>query len=308
MPNENKKQKDEPQDVKPEVGTLPAAREQGGGTALATGSEPTGIMASEMGTLFEQDQGRGSEDIGREDTSLAFLRILQSNSPECMEGDPREVPGARPGMFFNTLTKELWDGKLRDGVGGITAVMCYFRKVYNNWVPRTEGGGFRGTFRSKEEAEATADADGRKRDETQETVDTGEHYMLVLSASGDWVPVLFPVTSTKHKPSRDWNGRMKMLMLPGKRGPFNPPTYASMWQLTTVSQRNDKGSWHSFEAEQVGFVTQEGLYRYAEGFYKAVAGGDPEGKYRADYNKVDDLTEGLGDPVPTGNFDGDDRY
>src|SRR4051812_36961564 len=147
-----KKLKDAPPEV--EVGTLPAA--EGGGTSLTApggGTALQGVMATEMGSMFEQDAGRGAEDIGREDTSLAFLRILQSNSPEVMEGDPRQVDGARPGMFFNTLIRESWEGRPKDGEGGITAIMCYFRKVYNNWVPRTEGGGFRGTFPNREAAE-----------------------------------------------------------------------------------------------------------------------------------------------------------
>ena len=53
---------------------------------------------------LEQDAGAGLEHMDKEDFALPFLRLLASNSPEVSD-----VEGARPGMFYNSVTGQLHD-------------------------------------------------------------------------------------------------------------------------------------------------------------------------------------------------------
>jgi len=57
---------------------------------------------------FEEDAHAGFDNMNQEDFALPFLRLLTNTSPEV--GD---VEGAIPGMIYNTVTGELYDGKKR---------------------------------------------------------------------------------------------------------------------------------------------------------------------------------------------------
>src|SRR4051812_44582092 len=67
---------------------------------------------------------------------LPRLKILQSNSPECQEGTPQYVTGARAGMFYNTSS-----GKLTSGQEGMITCIIGHQKQVLEWVPREAGGG-----------------------------------------------------------------------------------------------------------------------------------------------------------------------
>jgi hypothetical protein len=81
---------------------------------------------------FEQDAVAGGfENMGQEDFALPFLRLLTNTSPEV-----GEVEGAMPGMIYNTVTGQLYDGKK-----GITVIPCAYVRQYIEWAPRGSGSG-----------------------------------------------------------------------------------------------------------------------------------------------------------------------
>ena len=63
-----------------------------------------GNTAVALAMNFEQDVS-GFEEMGQDDLALPFLRILTNMSPEI-----GEVDGASPGMIYNSVTGELYDG------------------------------------------------------------------------------------------------------------------------------------------------------------------------------------------------------
>jgi hypothetical protein len=79
---------------------------------------------------FEQDSG-GFDGMGQEDFALPFLRLLTNTSPEV-----GEVEGAMPGMVYNSVTGELYDGKK-----GLIVVPCAYVRQYIEWAPRGSGSG-----------------------------------------------------------------------------------------------------------------------------------------------------------------------
>jgi hypothetical protein len=64
-------------------------------------------------SLFGNDLSKGFENMTQEDMALPFVRILGQLSPQVTEGDAKYIEGAKPGMIYNTVTSELYDGKKR---------------------------------------------------------------------------------------------------------------------------------------------------------------------------------------------------
>ncbi len=60
---------------------------------------------------FVQDAGAGLENIDKDDLALPFLKLLQSGSDETKKKHANYVEGAEAGMFYNTVTKRLYDGE-----------------------------------------------------------------------------------------------------------------------------------------------------------------------------------------------------
>ena len=68
---------------------------------------------------FEADSGAGFEGADSQSFAIPYLIILQSNSPQVDEDDGKYIKGAKVGMFLNTVTGEIFDGK-----EGVNLVPC----------------------------------------------------------------------------------------------------------------------------------------------------------------------------------------
>lgn len=93
------------------------------------------------------DAGAGLEEMGMDALITPFLRILQSGSPQVKETEGAYVPGARPGMLFDTATQEYYEALVHQGAAadaGTQLVICYADQGFGIWVPRDLDGGFRG--------------------------------------------------------------------------------------------------------------------------------------------------------------------
>ena len=84
--------------------------------------------------IFEEDAAKGLGKIGQEDLALPFLKILGQLSPEVNKRDGKYVEGAEPGMIFNSVS-----GDLYDGVKGIDVIPCFYKLEYIEWKDRGEG-------------------------------------------------------------------------------------------------------------------------------------------------------------------------
>ena len=213
--------------------------------------------------------GSGFEDATINDYALPFLHVLQKMSPEVDKDDPKYVKGAEPGMFMNSVTQELFDGR-----NGITVIPVKFEKVFNIWVPRAAGGGFKGSATTMQEAVAKIDELKRLGvDKPLEIIDTANHYLLMLEPStGKFTAVVLSCTSTKLKASRTWMSIMARVTIGGKPAPM----FAKRYTLKTIAQTNDKGTFSNIQAiapePADGWVTAEELDT-AEAFFKQLQTG-----------------------------------
>ena len=211
---------------------------------------------------FEADSANEFDNIGKEDTAIPFLKILQTNSPECDESNPEYIPGAKAGLFLNTVTKEL--------IGNtVDVIPVADQRIYNKWAEREKGGGYKGVVAIASEEVKAAKQDDRGRlvlDSGDYLVDTRNHFIIALY-NDKATPMLLPLTSTQVKKSRNWIGRMMDLKLKNKEGKkYTPPRYSHIYTLSTLTEKNDKGSWKGLKIDLKGVVEDIELYNEAKQF------------------------------------------
>ena len=239
-------------------------------TAVATKNETALVLA----TSFEDDASAGFNGMSQEDFALPFMRLLTSTSPEV-----GEVAGALPGMIYNTVTGEIFDGKK-----GIQVVPCAYVRQYIEWQPRGTGSGapihiYPAT--SDVLSRTTRDPGDNKDylDNGNYIENTANHYVMVIAEDGTPFPALIVMKSTQLKKSRKWNSMMHSVKLRGKNGLFTPPMYSQIYRLTTVAESNDKGKWFGWEIERVGTIESDDMYQTCKAFALSVGAGDVKVKH-----------------------------
>lgn len=218
---------------------------------------------------FEEDASAGFEGMGQEDMALPFLRLLTHTSDEI-----GVVEGAMPGMIYNTVTGQLFEGKK-----GITVVPCAYVRQYIEWAPRGSSGGGAPIAIYP----ATSDVLSKTHREPGENKDlldngnyienTANHYVMMVGDDGVPTPALITMKSTQLKKSRKWNSMQQSVKLQGKNGLFTPPMYSQTYKLTTTAESNDKGKWFGWEVERIGTVEDAGLYQLSKAFHDQVVSG-----------------------------------
>jgi len=90
---------------------------------------------------MEEYSGTGFGEVGADDLSIPFLRILAQLSPQVNKQDGAYVQGAEAGMMFNTVLNETYDGEK-----GIHVVPCHYNRRLVEWKQREQGGGYVGSY------------------------------------------------------------------------------------------------------------------------------------------------------------------
>ena len=231
-------------------------KKQESGTAVAP-AESTALASPVMGAMMA-DAGQGLEGAGREDYAIPFLNVTQALSPIVQD----ETSDVKAGAIMDSVTGDVYPGH-----EGIEVVPVHYEKVINEWVPRDDGGGFIASYKTREAAQAGVEVG-------HDLVDTANHYVLYRGPDGVWRQAVLSCTSTKLRVSRQWNTRLSMLKVQGANGAFTPPTFGTIWQVTTVKQENKKGIFYNLDLGYVGLVEDETLYEEAKRFRSAIMEGD----------------------------------
>ena len=217
-------------------------------------------------SMFEQDQAGGMDQMGQGDFAMPFLRVLGQLSPEVNERDAKYVEGAKAGMIFNTVTKQAYDG-----VEGVNVIPCGYKREYVEWSDRGEGTSAPVAIHSVASGiinDATRGADYKDRLPNGNYLENTASYFVMLP---DMQQALITMKSTQLKVSRSWNSMMNSIKLQGKNGMFTPAAYSHVYNLSTVQQSNDKGTWFGWNIEKVGPVQDKNLYEAAKQFASSVS-------------------------------------
>jgi len=93
---------------------------------------------------------------------------------------------------------------------------------------------------------------------------------------------LIAMKSTQLKISRKWNSMMQSIKMQGKNGLFTPASFSHLYQLKTVPQSNDKGTWFGWEVSKIGSIQDAALYHQAKSFAENISKGDVKVKHGED--------------------------
>ena len=231
---------------------------------------------------LEQDAGKGLGKLTQEDLALPFLKILGQLSPEVNKRDGKFVKGSEPGMIFNSVSGELYDG-----TKGISVVPCLYKLEYIEWKDRGEGSGGPVAIHSSASdimSKTKMDANFKDRLPNGNYIEkTANHFVLITQPTA--TTALISMKSTQLKISRKWNSMMASIKMKGKNGMFTPASFSHTYQLRTVQQSNDKGTWFGWEVSRVGPVTDTSLYQQAKTFCENISKGSVKAKHSEDKPK-----------------------
>lgn len=234
-----------------------------------------GAVAEFDPTMYEQEAGAGLSNIGMGDMSTPFLVVLQKGSPQCDETTGEYIEGAKQGMFFDTVSKEMFN---RDT--GIIVIPCGFASRQVEWKPRESGGG----WVAEHPIDTPLLQTTKKNDKGQDVlpngnllVQTAYHYVMQIDpVTGSHKRAVIAMTSTQLKKSRRWNSLMVGKKLPRRdgMGTFTPPIYAYYYRLTTIPEQNEKGSWFGIDLQEGGLVNHREHHSEAKAYAEAVSRGE----------------------------------
>ena len=232
--------------------------------------------------MFEDDAAKGLGTIGQEDLALPFLKILGQLSPEVNKRDGKYVEGAEPGMIYNSVS-----GDLYDGVKGIDVIPCFYKLEYIEWKDRGEGPGAPvAIYDSSSDIMSKTKPDANYKDRLPNgnyIEKTASHFVIVSGDSPS--TALISMKSTQLKISRKWNSMMSGIKMKGANGMFTPASFSHIYKLKTTQMQNDKGTWFGWEVNKVGPVTDKGLYDQAKSFSESISKGSVKAKHGEDKPK-----------------------
>lgn len=240
-------------------------------------SQATVVSTVDDETLADllDDAGAGLENATASDYALAFVHLLQKMSPQVDKADPKYIEGAEPGMFINSVTQELFEE--------LKVIPVDFSKVYIEWIPRDQGGGFVASYGTKADAEANCEAG-------HQIVDTANHFILLWSNQDEtWTPAILSLTSTKLKASRNWVSKMSMVTIAaGGNRRVVAPTYAKYYKVMPDGpMKNEHGTFYVIKVDAVegedGWVKDAELRNQAKNFRASLKAGTKG----ADFSKAE---------------------
>lgn len=258
-------------------------------TAVAT-KKNTDVSADLMDDIFD-NAGEGAA-FDSSEMQIPFVRLLQPLSPQLNKKKPEYIEGASAGDAFNNVTGQYWDGEK-----GITVIPCFQTTKYLEFIPRDQGGGFRGEISPNDPVLQRTERQGAKEmlPHGNELVKSDQHFCLIVEEDGSFQPAVIDMKSTQLKVSRRWKTQIAMQKIkhPKDGRMITPPVYATMWQLRSVEESNDQGSWSNWTVEKVGLVDNRDLLLEAKAFRDSIMAGE---------------VKAAPEESPTGssNMDGDD--
>jgi hypothetical protein len=189
-----------------------------------------------------------TNNISADECTIPRLNILQKTNGETNKRDDKYIEGAESGMFFDNLSKQVYDG----GEGVLVIPVC-FKVKYLEWWPRlsTQGKGFVADHGDNASILDSTTKNDKGHDMTEngtQIVKTNEYYILLETTEG-FKPFVISMKSTGLRPSKIWNSLISTAkrLVPGSTDQmFNPAMYFISYRLKSVFESNDHGDWFNW--------------------------------------------------------------
>ena len=220
-----------------------------------------------------EDAGDGLDNLTPDDLLIPSLKLVQKGSPAVDPTDSTYTDSVKVGDILNSVTNESYDGD-----AGITVLPAAYRRIFLEYIPREAGGGLAGIHENPSILSQThRDEMGRDILASGNYIQTtANHYVLLLDG-GKYDPVMIAMYSSQLKKSRRWNSIMAGQRITSNGKSVTPASYSHMYHLSTVPEKNSKGSWFGWRIELVGQVKDILLYRAAKEFAKSIQSPELKG-------------------------------
>lgn len=228
-------------------------------------------LAGQVPDFLQQYGGAGNESVGATDITIPRLGLIQSLSPELDEDDPKYIPEAKAGDFFNSLTREVY-------AAPVPIVFVDRKKEFTVFKKRSAGGGFRGSFPTEADAKLYIKS-GEDPVDQMDIVETATNFGMILDSENRVrSEIVIPMTSTKLKVDRQINSMIRL------RGAAR---FSSVFYLESTKEKNDKGTFFNYKVTIGPWVTPE-VAAAAKRMYDAIHSGDRavHGDYEEDPSVV----------------------
>ena len=222
--------------------------------------------------LFEADAKLGFENVDQESLALPILKLLQNGSGEAQKRNPNYVEGAEPGMFFNTVTRKLYDGEK-----GIQVIPCHYRLEYQEWADFGTGSGRpENIYPASSDilSKTTKDAMGKDRLPNGNYIQKTSQHFVIITDGKSAETALISMYSSQAKVSRKWNSMMMSITKNGKDGPYTPPPFSHYCKISSVENTGKGIQLYGYNIVKVGEVSDANVYKRAKTFYESCRRGD----------------------------------
>jgi hypothetical protein len=229
--------------------------------------------------------GRGSENVEMQDMVIPRIELVQALSKCLEEGGSEYIEGAKPGMFYNSVTRELYGSS-------VTVCPVFFKKQYLCWRDRKKGGGFGGAYDTMQEAQTRIEQ--TENPDEWEAIETAQQILLVVDRdTHETSEAVLSCARTKQKVSRQWNS---LIRIQGN------DRFSRIYDLFGTDETNSQNqAYKNIGVHMIDFASMP-VFKAAEALYNSIASG-------ARAVKIDDtyIDAGMGaeDETPPGAQAGD---
>lgn len=243
------------------------------GEILATQQVDDALMAA-MAASADDRQVFRSQDI-----TIPRLSILQDLSPQVKERDAAYVPGAKPGMIYNSGTNQLYTE--------IKFIPARHTVRWIAWQPRPHGGLVNPDVPEEDlvhfEKVDISTWVGRMRyqdkDVNVEIIETPSWAGIMLDDGGAQIPCVIDFPKTKSKASRKINTQIELNEKVLNRGQpnenrFVPASYFNLFRLGTALETSGDNEYFGWVPTREGDVTDAQLWQRAKKLHDQMKAGE----------------------------------
>lgn len=257
-----------------EKATSVAVKENPGIVALADDADLMADLASSA--------GEGAY-YSPEEMIIPFVRLAQALSPQLNARKPEYIKNLALGDAYNNLTNDIWGAQ-----DGLDVVVVFQDHKLLEFVPRANGGGFRGVIDPSDPVmrEVVRDGSTDRLPNGNDLVHVDHHYVLIVGEDGYFEPAVIDMKSTQLKISRKWKTliNLRKMRHPGTGVMFTPPLWGTVWHLRSTEETNEKGDFFNWSVSQSDMQITRTLLDEAKRLRETVLAGSAVAG--ADYSDV----------------------
>jgi hypothetical protein len=246
-----------------------------GTTTLAPPVDKKTAVIAATGGYDVAEVGTGFEDFTQDDLAVPFIAILQKGSPQVEEENPKRLAGAKAGSLMDTVSNELFDGKV-----GIPVIPVHRTRSFIEWIPKDDGGGLVNVYDPTDPIvlailkKAGKKFGKLKINDNNDLVETFNVFCLIPGDNGMVKRVVIGFASSQIGMYKKWMTRAQSIQIVGASGVAGtPPMFSHRYRLTTQFFQKKENTWYKWVANFDGadaaacrLAETDPLYEHAKEF------------------------------------------